>query len=84
MYAELYDSSAVVFNSRQESRSTPNESFTLGLNEGDYNNVDYNNVDIGSLTGNLIPGQTYRVAYSLQSENFPAPATGVTASGFWV
>lgn len=47
-----------VFVSVQESRDTPNESFTLGLQEGDFDNRL-----VGSTSGTLRAGDTYRMVY---------------------
>jgi hypothetical protein len=53
----LYDATLgrYLFESIQESESTPNETFTLGLEEGD----TFNYFE-GSLTGTLIGGHRYR------------------------
>ena len=66
-----------VFDSLQSSESTPNESFTLGLSEGDDNNID-----LGSLAGTLIAGREYQFYYTayIQTVN-PPNASSATGSG---
>ncbi len=66
-----------LFDSLQNSNSTPNESFTLGLEEGD--NGDYFD---GSLTGTLIAGHEYSFYYSAAIATSPSASTSdATASG---
>lgn len=64
--------------SRQESRSTVDESFTVGLSEGDFRNER-----IGSLTGTLVADHDYFLRVTSLLNVFPiANATGgATASG---
>ena len=53
------DLTSMVFESFQESFSTVNESFTLGLSEGDLTNIF-----TGSLSGTLIAGHEYHFFYN--------------------
>lgn len=65
------------FNSLQVSESTPNESFTLGLTEGDAGNTL-----TGSLTGTLVAGYDYAFYYTAFIDTVPAATTsGATATG---
>ena len=71
-------SGMVLYESRQESRSTPNESFTLGGSGGDFGNTSS-----GSLTGMLIGGHDYYFFYDALIQALPTASTTVaTASGF--
>ncbi|MBW2361682.1 MAG: PEP-CTERM sorting domain-containing protein [Deltaproteobacteria bacterium] len=75
----LYDFTAgeYLFRSVQESRSTANESFTLGLAEGDFLNVD-----TGLLTGTLVAGQAYKFQYNVLLQANPSgAASSATGTG---
>jgi hypothetical protein len=75
----LYDFTAggYAFQSYQQSQSTPNESFTLGLLGGDFSNQM-----VGSLTGTLIAGHDYRWTYQSLVQAYPSASTsGATGSG---
>lgn len=78
--ADLQDTtdSSFVFLSEQRSNFTPNEMFTLGLQEGD----DTNSL-IGSLAGLLIPGHIYLLRMSAQIAGgfLPSPTSPATAMG---
>ena len=64
-------------NSEQESKSTGNESFVLGGSGGD----EFNYFS-GSLSGALVPGQTYEFSFEALTEaHHPDDDTGATASG---
>ena len=79
LYTYLEDMTAVSFSFRslQESRSTPNESFSLGHNGGDLGNINF-----GSLSGTLIAGHDYRFGYyAFIQANPTASTTGATATG---
>jgi hypothetical protein len=78
-FAYLYDntSDAYVFNSDQSSLSTPNESFTLGLSGGDYNN-DL----IGSLPGTLVAGHGYDFTVHADIGDYDSHNVAAAASGF--
>jgi hypothetical protein len=66
-----------LFEASQWSESTPNESFTLGLAEGDFYNLN-----TGSLVGTLIAGHDYRFFYSARVRTIPsASPLGATGSG---
>ena len=68
-----------VFHSLQQSRTTPNESFTLGLEEGD----DFNTL-VGALSGTLFAGTRYSFNYTASLENARVQAsTGASATGFF-
>lgn len=76
--ANLYDFTAnsYSFHSWQQSRATPNESFTLGLSE-----ADHENIDVGSLSGTLITGHEYGFYYKAEVFAYPNPASPVSATG---
>lgn len=78
LWSGLQDDTAnvVMFESVQRSLTTANESFTLGLSEGDDSNIS-----LGSLSGTLTAGHDYRFNYSgtLHANSSP---TAATASGF--
>jgi len=66
-----------VFLSEQQSRNTPNQSFTLGETEGDSGNTL-----IGELEGSLIPGHDYQLSYGYFLHRASLdPDTGATAVG---
>lgn len=65
-----------VFYSYQESRSTPNESFTLGGTSGDHGNTF-----TGSLSGTLLAGHEYRLGTNTFVFSQSASAAGASASG---
>jgi len=65
-----------LFNSYQESQATPNESFSVGLSEGDSLNLD-----LGSSTGTLIAGRDYWFTFSTAIEAYPATTSAATATG---
>ena len=67
---------ATVFLNRQESRTTTNESFTLGLLEGDNSNFL-----AGSISGTLTAGHTYRLDYNYLIHRVPASGGGATSLG---
>jgi hypothetical protein len=74
LHDETLDQTA--FHNVQESRNTPNESFTLGEQGGDTNNAL-----IGNISGTLTTGHVYRVEYFYLVERFPAAGPGATALG---
>jgi hypothetical protein len=79
LWAELHDSTigSVVFENLQWSQATPNESFTLGGAEGDFDNIS-----TGSLTGTLIAGHDYTFEYNVFIQADPtASASGAIATG---
>jgi hypothetical protein len=79
--AWLYDITGIsmLFDSTQQSRSTPDESFTLGLTEADYAPL---NSFSGSLTGTLVAGHDYRFHYfAMLLANPSSSTTAATASG---
>jgi hypothetical protein len=66
-----------VFDSFQESRSTPNEGFTLGLSEGDFQNISS-----GALSGTLTSGADYTLYYLAFTAGDTNPAgAGATGTG---
>ena len=65
-----------LFESEQVSVSTPNESFTLGMLEGDSSNSS-----LGSLTGTLHAGQAYGLMLEVQIRSPASSTTPATASG---
>jgi hypothetical protein len=72
-----YDTKSYLYDSLQWSKSTPNESLTLGLTEGD----DYN-VDLGSLSGTLPAGHEFKFYYAARVRTLPsASIQGATGSG---
>jgi hypothetical protein len=79
--ASLLDTttSSSLFYGRQESRATPSESFTLGLEEGDYHNFVS-----GSLTGALVAGREYGLHYQnwIQDPFLLQPTNSASATGF--
>jgi hypothetical protein len=66
-----------LFLSFQTSKSTPNETFTLGLLEGDDTNLLF-----GSLTGTLLAGHEYQFTYRMSMGTGPTADAGATATGF--
>lgn len=69
--------SSTLFQSYQESNATENESFTLGLEEGDFINAL-----VGSPTGTLIAGHEYQLfVLSLIQTNDEGAAISASASG---
>lgn len=75
----LYDITAApvtLFDSRQYSNHTPDESFTVGLLEGDTTNVLS-----GSATGILLAGHVYRFYADAALESYPDVPRTTTASG---
>jgi hypothetical protein len=78
--AGLYDFTAGsgLFSNTQHSDATPNETFTLGLAEGDAANGL-----AGSLTGTLIAGHEYRLQVTNYMQAVPsASPSGASASGY--
>ena len=74
---------AFVFRSYQESRSTPNEGFSVGLLEGDYGNGPVGDVGSNSATGTLVAGHVYGFYWDatlFAHEPAPSPAS---ATGFF-
>jgi len=66
-----------LFFSYQESRATPDESFSVGNTGGDF----FNQV-VGSATGTLLPGELYRLIFFNGIEASPSAASGsATATG---
>ncbi len=65
-----------VFDSHQNSQTTPHESFALGLSEGDAYTEQ-----VGPLTGTLIAGNDYRLYYLAGVEAPAFSATSATSSG---
>lgn len=66
-----------VFYSAQDSISTPNESFTLGGNGGDFSNQSF-----GDFSGTLLAGHRYELFYNNGLFDLAAPyASGTSASG---
>ncbi len=66
-----------MFQNVQVSLQTRNESFTLGLAQGD----DHNSM-VGSLSGILLAGQDYEFGYDFVLGNFSSASTAAaTASG---
>ena len=77
-YLELQDETAgfvVLFSGQQVSRLEPNESFTLGLQEGNLANALS-----GSLTGALEAGHAYRLRV-IHNQFSPAASTPTNATG---
>lgn len=67
------------FYSLQDSRTTQNESFELGLTGGD----NGHDVSTGSLSGTLVAGHVYWLKYSAFLQASPsASISGASASGF--
>lgn len=66
-----------LFQSSQRSLQTPNESFTLGLSEGDDSNQE-----VGALTGLLLAGQMYEFAFDIEFSAQLAGTSDATGSGF--
>jgi hypothetical protein len=64
-----------LYRSLQESRATPNESFTLGFTEGDFENEN-----TGSLTGTLLAGHQYAWFHAAYLVASPTASTS-SASG---
>ncbi len=75
---ELVDETVtnVHFRGRQESQTTTGESFTLGLQEGDFDNLL-----VGSLTGTLTAGHRYRFYYVQSITAAPLADSGAMANG---
>ena len=81
LFAQLADRTSLeqLFYNSQESRSTPDESFLLGGEEGDF----INSLN-GSTTGVLIAGHDYLFSFQASLQASPSAATtSATASG-WV
>ena len=79
MQVHLYDQTAAdyLFQNIQRSNATPNESFTLGLEDGDLSPVL-----VGSLTGNLLAGHQYQLYFRIYISNTAnEDTTPATASG---
>lgn len=79
--AWLYDltDNDFVFDARQESWATANESFTLGLQEGDYANTMS-----GSLIGTLLAGHSYELTYRTLLYAYTGASTSpATATGYF-
>ncbi len=74
----LYDNTAGSFLSvnNQDSRSTTDESFTLGLQQGD----NYNTLS-GSLTGLLFAGHSYQWYSNALTQAYPDADSGASALG---
>lgn len=74
----LYDETDATYlaYNRQESRNTTNESFTLGLMEGDYVHEF-----TGSLTGDLLVGHQYRWFWQALTQTNPDADGGASAVG---
>ncbi len=64
-----------LFQSEQYSQSTPNESFTIGLTEGDTSNLLS-----GSASGVLLAGHVYRFYADAALQSWPSAARTTTAS----
>ena len=85
MEIHLYDWTAgdYLFQNFQGSTFTPNESFTLGLEDGDLSPEL-----LGSLTGNLIAGHQYQLYFLIDISNYtnqlttPATASGTLSLSF--
>lgn len=78
-FASLYDvnTATQVFQHFQESRVTPDETFTLGFAEGDFGNGA-----VGELAGTLAAGHLYLLQLNILVETNGAPtATGASATG---
>jgi hypothetical protein len=71
--AELLDITAgtTVFHSVQESQATPNEVFSLGLTQGDYDNLL-----VGNAIGTLVAGHEYRWLMSAFVQSVPSMSAG--------
>lgn len=78
LYASLQDLTlnSYLFESQQTSDSVMNESFTLGLTEGDF----YSEFE-GSLSGTLLAGHQYRYLGGAFIQAFPSSPSGATATG---
>ena len=79
MEVHLYDRTAAnyVFQNLQRSSPTPDESFTLGLEDGDLSSVL-----VGSPTGNLLAGHQYQLYFRMDIWNSAdQDTTPATASG---
>jgi hypothetical protein len=79
MEVRLYDQTTrdYLFRNLQRSNTTPNESFTLGLEEGDLSSIL-----VGSLTGTLRAGHEYQLYFRDYIYNGAAEATTLaTATG---
>jgi hypothetical protein len=75
---QLYDFTANIylFANHQDSRSTHDESFTLGGLSGDYSNSL-----AGSLTGNLLAGHNYQLYFDIRTLAIPDGDAGASALG---
>jgi len=73
---------AVRFSNYQESRSTPNESFQLGLFEGDYGNGPFGDPGQGLLVGVLTAGHVYGLYWDTAIAAHEPASSPATASGF--
>jgi hypothetical protein len=75
----LYDQGAgtMLFQDWNDSYSTANESFILGV-AGD---GDVSNFTIGSLTGNLLAGHNYRLFFKDFIQAYPTADQGASATG---
>ncbi len=73
---------AFPFRSHQESRSTPHESFQLGLLEGDSGNGPVGDVGDNSATGTLVAGHVYGLYWDTEISAHEPTSAPATASGF--
>lgn len=73
----LLPSPYFLFQSHQQSLSTPNESFILGETDGDFTNGMN-----GDLTGTLIAGHSYGFIYNLYIRSSSPISSTVSATGF--
>lgn len=73
---DITGAATILFESVQYSNHTPDESFTVGLLEGDTSNLLS-----GSPTGTLIPGRIYRFYADAALESYPDVPRTTTASG---
>ncbi len=72
----LQDTSGLLFNNFQDSRSTLNESFTLGEQGGDFNNTL-----VGSTAGILTAGTQYTFVYDAFIQEFPSSGVNTSSIG---
>lgn len=78
-WLRLFQNGAIVFNNSQLSHSTPNEHFVLGEQGGDFDNIL-----VGTMTGTLLPGRSYRLQYYSRLLDEPSPSLQTaTATGFY-
>lgn len=78
LLSRLFDitQSTYLYQSKQTSDVTANESFTLGLAEGDQANFNF-----GSLSGTLLAGNDYRFNFDAYIQSFPSEGSSATATG---